>query len=70
MDKNLNKDEHRHAIAKLESRIDHLETELTYLNGLLMNVGFPEGITTLKATAEELLAEGTFDFQQHHHKGL
>ncbi|WP_194847930.1 hypothetical protein [Candidatus Neptunochlamydia vexilliferae] len=46
-------------VAKLESQADLLEAELTYLNGLLIEVGFPEGIETLKATAEELLAEGS-----------
>ncbi|HAB98422.1 MAG TPA: hypothetical protein DCE71_01205 [Parachlamydiales bacterium] len=44
-------------IATLESRIDHLETELTQLDLLLKKVGFPEGIATLKETAEELLQE-------------
>ncbi len=44
-------------IAAMESRIDHLETELSYLNTLLINCGFPEGIATLKETAEELLSE-------------
>lgn len=44
-------------IAALESKIDHLETELSYLNRLLQEVGFSEGITTLKQTAEELLRE-------------
>ncbi len=44
-------------IAALESKIDHLETELSYLNRLLIDCGFPEGIATLKLTAEELLSE-------------
>ena len=57
MDKNLNKDDLVRVISKQESKIDLLETELTYLNGLLVNVGFPEGIATLKASAEELLQE-------------
>jgi len=71
MDKNLNNKEALvQTIAKLESQLDFLETELTYLNGLLFNVGFPEGIVTLKATAEELLAEESFGFHQQHHKGL
>lgn len=46
-------------IAYLESKIDHLETELSYLNRLLIDCGFPEGIATLKLTAEELLSETT-----------
>lgn len=44
-------------IAALESKIDHLETELSYLNTLLIEVGFPEGIATLKLSAQELLNE-------------
>jgi uncharacterized coiled-coil protein SlyX len=43
-------------IAFLESHVDLLETELTHLNELLVNCGFPEGIKTLKSTVEELLA--------------
>lgn len=42
-------------VARLETRIDFLETELSYLNDLLIRVGFPDGIVTLKETALELL---------------
>ena len=42
-------------IAMLETRIDFLETELTYLQDLLIKVGFPQGIATLKETALEVL---------------
>lgn len=42
-------------LAKLETRVDYLETEITYLNDLLVKVGFPQGIATLKETALELL---------------
>lgn len=45
-------------IAALESKVDLLEAELTYLNDLLIRCGFPDGITTLKSTVEELLEEG------------
>ncbi len=44
-------------IASLESKIDMLETELTYLNKILIDCGFPEGIETLKMTVHELLQE-------------
>jgi hypothetical protein len=44
-------------IAALESRIDYLETELSYLNKILVKCGFSEGITTLKMTVEEMLME-------------
>ena len=51
--------EHNYNIATLESQVDYLETELSYLNDLLIRCGFPEGVTTLKATAEELLRESS-----------
>ena len=41
--------------AILETRIDFLETELTYLNDLLTKIGFSQGIATLKESALELL---------------
>ena len=44
-------------IAALESRVDHLETELSYLNKILVKCGFSEGIATLKLTVEEMLME-------------
>ncbi len=44
-------------IAILESRVDHLETEISYLNKILVRCGFPEGIVTLKQTANEMLSE-------------
>lgn len=55
----MNNDERslRTAVAVLESKVDMLEAELGYLNEMLVRCGFPEGITTLKATVEELLAE-------------
>lgn len=46
-----------HHIAVLESRVDHLETELSYLNKILMQCGFPEGIVTLKESVMEMLQE-------------
>lgn len=44
-------------IASLESKLDMFETELSYINGLLYECGFPEGIKTLKETAQELILE-------------
>ncbi len=44
-------------IAKLESKIDMLETELAYLDRILIQCGFPNGITTVKLTVNELLRE-------------
>ncbi len=42
-------------IAILESLVDHLNTELNYLNQILVDCGFSEGIATLKMAAEEML---------------
>jgi len=50
-------DHNNKKMAQMESQIDMLETELFYLNDLLIECGFPEGIKTLKETALELLAE-------------
>ena len=44
-------------VASLESKVDMLESELMYLNDMLMRCGFPEGVKTLKETVKELLAE-------------
>ncbi len=52
-------------VAYLESKTDMLEAELSYLNEMLVRCGFPEGITTLKATVEELLAEDNAEWEQH-----
>lgn len=57
MNKTINKNELARIIAKQESKIDLLESELSYLNRLLVKVGFPGGIETLKTSAEELLQE-------------
>ena len=42
-------------IAKLESLCDQLQSEMNYLNQILIEVGFEEGLKTLKAAALELL---------------
>ena len=46
-----------HQIAILESRVDHLEAELSYLNKILIQCGFSEGIATLKESIIEMLQE-------------
>lgn len=42
-------------IAKLESLCDQLQSEMNYLDRLLVKVGFEEGLKTLKAAAIELI---------------
>lgn len=44
-------------IAKLVTKNDVLETELAYLNRILVEVGFAEGTKTLKETVEEVISE-------------
>lgn len=44
-------------IARLESKHDHLETELHELDTLLVKSGFPKGIDSLKEVATSLLEE-------------
>ncbi len=44
-------------VAFLESRLDQFESELSYVNQLLLACGFPEGVASLKYTIEDLLSE-------------
>jgi hypothetical protein len=41
-----------------------LESELSYIDQLLLKCGFPEGIKTLKKTVEELLSESPIDVNE------
>ena len=47
-------------VAKLESMCDQLQAEMRYLDQLLVEVGFEEGLKTLKTAAIELI-----DKKQH-----
>jgi len=42
-------------IGRLESKVDQLEAELGYLNQMLIQCGFPNGIQTLKESMSEYL---------------
>jgi hypothetical protein len=44
-------------VAKLESINDQLSSEIRELDRLARNLGFSEGIETLKAAAKELIEE-------------
>lgn len=44
-------------MARLESKVDALESELSHLDVLLKRSGFVQGIDTLRSTVEELLGE-------------
>ena len=51
----MNQDQLKKKIAKLESLCDQLQAEMDYLDKLLIEVGFEEGLKTLKAAAIELI---------------
>ncbi|HCJ83475.1 MAG: hypothetical protein A3G30_04100 [Chlamydiae bacterium RIFCSPLOWO2_12_FULL_49_12] len=53
----MNAQDMRSKLATLESKCDVLETELDYLNRLLMRCGFADGLISFKATVEALLCE-------------
>ncbi len=47
-------------LAELESINDQLSAEIKYLDELLKQVGFDEGLKTLKTAAQELIEEEDF----------
>ncbi len=51
----MTKEEMLRRISELESLNDQLASELRYLDKLLKQVGFEEGLRTLKFAAEEML---------------
>lgn len=50
----MNKQDLQKKIAKLESVNDQLSTEIAYIDELMRQVGFTEGLESLKTTAKEL----------------
>lgn len=48
-------------IAVLESVNDQLLTEVGYVDHLMKLLGFSEGLSTVKATAKEILDNGLLD---------
>ncbi|MGL4539961.1 MAG: hypothetical protein ACRCU0_03185 [Candidatus Rhabdochlamydia sp.] len=55
----MKKEELLKKISELESVNDQLQTELRYLDGLLREIGFVEGLKTLKFAAKEMIEEDT-----------
>lgn len=53
----MNKTQLDKKIAKLEFVHDQLESELKYVDTLLRSVGFPQGLSSAKEVALELLEE-------------
>lgn len=50
-----NKDHLVERIAQLEFQVDQLSAELEYVDSLLRSVGFTEGLSSVKAAAQELV---------------
>jgi hypothetical protein len=48
-------------ISELESLNDQLQAEIRYLDHLLKQIGFEEGLKSLKAAAREILDEDKSD---------
>lgn len=53
----MTKEELLRKISELESVNDQLLTELRYLDYLLKEIGFAEGLKTLKFAAKEIIEE-------------
>lgn len=53
----MEKEELHKRISELESFNDQLLSEIRYLDRLLKEVGFEEGLKTLKFAAEELIEQ-------------
>ncbi len=57
----MNKKELERELASLESQLDYMQTEFSYVNSLLIRLGFEEGMVSMKLAAEELVsAESMF----------
>ena len=61
----MNKEQLLKRVSELESLNDQLVTELRYLDGLLREVGFEEGLKTLKFAAKELLHQDDTEDLSH-----
>lgn len=53
----MTKEKMQKKLAELESINDQLQAEIRYLDKLLREVGFEEGLKTLKYAANELIAQ-------------
>lgn len=57
MEDKMTKEQMLKKISELESINDQLQTEIRYLDHLLRQVGFEEGLKTLKFAAQELIEQ-------------
>jgi hypothetical protein len=53
----MKKDILQKKLAKLEFINDQLQTEINHIDRLLREVGFPDGLTSAKLIAQEMLEE-------------
>lgn len=53
-------------LAQLESINDVLSTELENIHRLMKLIGFVNGITTLKLTAEDLISRGIIEIPEYY----
>ena len=53
----MTKQELEKQVAYLESINDQLMTEIYYVDGLMRQVGFSDGLNTVKSTAQEISQE-------------
>ncbi|MBM3195999.1 MAG: hypothetical protein FJZ62_04570 [Chlamydiae bacterium] len=53
----MSKQELLNEIARLQTKLDHFETEWSYLDRILLECGFRKGIMTLKKTVENMIYE-------------
>lgn len=45
-------------LARLEFINDQLSAEVTYVDNILRAIGFPQGLESVKAAANEIISEG------------
>jgi hypothetical protein len=64
MEKNIEKEQLIRKISELESINDQLASELRFLDDLLRQVGFEDGLQTLKSAAEDLIEQDKMNFDE------
>lgn len=57
----MNTSQLQQRLAYLEFVQDQLETEVTELDRLLRSIGFPQGLSSIKEIAHEILAQGDLE---------
>lgn len=60
----MEKEQFLRKISELESINDQLASELRFLDDLLRQVGFEDGLQTLKSAAEDLIEQDKMNFDE------